>query len=157
MKKTHLLLLAVAVLLLMSSCGNKTIYTEQVDFSNNIWNRFDKKNIKIPFTSDDVIVDISIAIKYNNDLQYNNVAMYAILTLPSGEERFREIHVPINRILDKKIEADSVYETQAFLWRGVNVSEEGTGNLEIENMIPYFETKGIKQLTVEVLKSGSDD
>jgi hypothetical protein len=85
---------------------------------------------------------------------YDDLRFYVILTTPSGEERMREVTIPV-RDNGKMIgmPTGKIYENSIVLWKDISFTDKGKCKISIENLIPKIQTEGIDEIGVVVTKS----
>ena len=136
------------------SCSRGPVYEHYVKMQNTTWDRFDIKKFEIPVTEAAQSYDITAVVRCTESFQYDNLPFYAIITTPSGEERMREINVPVREngklITDPKT---SKSESRIVLWRKISMTDAGNCTITLENMIPKIQTEGIDEIGIVVEKS----
>ena len=144
------ILLSVSIL----SCDRGPVFEHYLKMKNSVWDRFDIKQIDIPVDKVPINYDITVVAHCTEKFQYDELPFYVILTTPSGEERMREVTVPVREkgklILDPKT---GKAEVRLILWKGLNMAEKGNCKITFENMIPKIQTEGIDEIGVVVTKS----
>ena len=158
MKSTKALLpiiILFALALCTTSC-DKTgpVYEKYLKMKNSTWDRFDQKYFEIPIDDVTKSFDITFIVRTTGKLAYDEIPFYLILTTPAGEERIREIKIPI-RENDKMIGElkGNVYETRVVLWQDLSISVKGNCKVSVENLIPKIQTEGIDEIGIVVAKS----
>lgn len=152
----HLLrfILSLVLALPMLSCNRGPVYEKYVKMKNTTWDRFDIKEFEIPVAEASKTYDISVFVHCTEQFHYDNLPFYAILTTPSGEERMRDVTVPVREngklITDIKTKkAESVL----LLWKSISIADKGICKITLENMIPKIQTEGIDEIGIVVTKS----
>ena len=158
MKSTKALLpiiILFALALFTTSCDKAgPVYEKYLKMKNSTWDRFDQKYFEIPVDDVTKSYDITFVVRTTNKLAYDEIPFYLILTTPAGEERIREIKIPI-RENDKMIGElkGNVYETRVVLWKDLSISAKGNCKVSVENLIPKIQTEGIDEIGIVVAKS----
>jgi gliding motility-associated lipoprotein GldH len=156
--KTPKQLLSVSLLFTLffisSSCEKGPVFEKYLKMKNITWDRFDIKQFEIPITEEAASYDITAVVRCTEQFQYDNLPFYVILTTPSGEERMREITVPVRAngklIMEPKANKG---ESRLVLWRNINMAEKGKCKITLENMIPKIQTEGIDEIGIVVTKA----
>jgi gliding motility-associated lipoprotein GldH len=136
------------------SCGHGPVYEKYLKMKNSTWDRFDPKLFEIPIEDPAKNIDIDFIVRITTKLAYDEIPFYIILTTPAGEERIREIKIPVRE--NGKMAGElkgNVYETRIELWKDINIAEKGKCKISIENMIPKIQTEGIDEIGIVVTKS----
>jgi len=151
-------LLAIFLLLTISlfslSCDHGPVYEKYLKMKNSTWDRFDQKLFEIPIEDANKNIDINFVVRVTSKLTYDELPFYIILTTPAGEERIREIEIPVRE--NGKMVGEpkgNVYETRVELWKEINIAAKGKCKISIENMIPKIQTEGIDEIGIVVTKS----
>ena len=136
------------------SCKQGPVYEQYLKMKDSIWDRFSMKIFEIPIVEAGKNYDISLTVRNTAKFQYDKLPVYVILTTPSGEERMREISLPIreNGKMLGEPKANS-FEVKTVLWKEINLADKGKCKISIENIIPKIQTEGIDEIGVVVTKS----
>jgi gliding motility-associated lipoprotein GldH len=136
------------------SCDHGPIYEKYLKMKNSTWDRFDPKLFEIPIEDPAKNINIEFVVRITAKLAYDEIPFYIILTTPAGEERIREIKIPVreNGKMIGELKGN-VYETRIELWKEINIAEKGICKLSIENMIPKIQTEGIDEIGIVVTRS----
>ncbi len=136
------------------SCDRGPVYESYQKIKNSTWDRFDIRQFEIPVEKEAMICDISIVVRCSESFQYDELPFYVIMTTPSGEERMREVTVPVREkgklILDPET---AKTESRLVLWKGINMADKGKCKFTFENMIPKIQTEGIEEIGIVVMKT----
>ena len=146
--------LLLTISLFSVSCDRGPVYEKYMKMKNSTWDRFEQKLFEIPVDEASKNIDISFIVRITSKLAYDELPFYIILTTPAGEERIREIKIPV-RESGKMIgePKGNVYETRIELWKEINIAVKGNCKISIENMIPKIQTEGIDEIGIVVTKS----
>ena len=158
MKNSKLLsgsILFIALAILSISCKPEgPVYDKSVKMKNYTWDRFDQKLFEIPIEDTTLSYDITMKVSNTAQFQYDELPVYVILRTPSGEERMREITVPVrNNGKMIGVPTGNLFETSKILWRNISIAEIGNCKISIENMIPKIQTEGIDGIGIVVTES----
>ena len=148
------LVLLLAMTLSFNSCHQGPIYEKTLKMKNSIWDRFDQKLFEIPIEEAGKSYDISLVARNTNQFPYDNLPVYVIITTTSGEERMREITLPVRengKMLG--LAKGNTWEVSTVLWRNISMADKGKCKISIENMIPKIQTEGIAEIGIAVEKS----
>lgn len=142
------------LLFISTSCNKGPVYEKYLKMKNITWDRFDIKQFEIPIAEEAVSYDITAVVRCTELFPYDNLPFYVILTTPSGEERMREITVPVREngklIMEPKATKG---ESRLVLWKKINLAEKGKCKITLENMIPKIQTEGIDEIGIVVTKA----
>jgi gliding motility-associated lipoprotein GldH len=138
----------------LSSCSKGPVFEKYLKMKNFTWDRFDIKHFEIPIEEGGKNYDITAVVRCTDQFQYEDLPFYVILTTPSGEERMREVTIPV-RNNGKMIGQPNanLYEDRLILWKGINLADKGTCKITFENMIPKIQTEGIDQIGIVVTRA----
>ncbi len=133
------------------SCKRGPVYEKSQKMKNSTWDRFDNKFFEIPIEDAGKTYDITFVTHCAEPFPYDELPFYVILTTPSGEERMREVKVPVrdNGKLIKESK-DGNPEARMVLWSNISMAEKGKCKISIENMIPIIQTEGIDDIGIVI-------
>jgi len=147
-------ILTVAVIVFCMSCDRGPIYEKYLKMKDSIWDRFDQKYFEIPIEHTPIGSDITLIVRNNDKFGYDNLPLYIILSTPAGEERIREISIPICK--NGKMTGTAVgnlFENRLKIWENLKLEVKGEYKISLENMIPKIQTAGIDEIGILVTKS----
>jgi gliding motility-associated lipoprotein GldH len=136
------------------SCNNGPVFEKYLKMKDSVWDRFSMKIFEIPIEDVGKNYDISLIVRNTDKFEYDKLPVYVILTTPSGEERMREINIPIRengKMLGEPKEKS--FEVKTILWKEILFSDKGNCKISIENIIPKIQTEGIDEIGIVVTKS----
>jgi gliding motility-associated lipoprotein GldH len=145
MKKT--ISIFIGALTFLTTCTN--LKTDEVQmyhrFEHQAWYRFDILKFEVPIEKTEKPYDISFFASCSKYFEYEELDFNMIMTSPSGEERIKEYHL---KIKDKsgKFPGEFVGDSCIFvvsLKKGLSISKKGILKIEIENLVPRMETRGL--------------
>lgn len=127
------------------------VYEKYLKMKDSTWDRFDQKYFDIPIDDIGNGFDISLVVRVTGKLGYDEIPFYIILTTPAGEERIREIKIPVreNGKMAGQLKGN-LYEVYAVLWKDFNMTTKGNCKISIENLIPKIQTEGIDEIGILV-------
>lgn len=147
------LILILPFLLLFLSCGNNTRDLYQYHrFENEIWNRFDKINYVIQVRNPGMY-DVFFEATCKPDFEREYFSFNMVMNTPSGEERINEYAYRIRDSIGNfrgSCTGDSCLIVIP-LKKGIELGP-GELKIEIENLIPYVETSGIRGAALRLAK-----
>lgn len=149
------IILFFALSFTFSSCDKKgPVLEKYLKMKNATWDRFDIKQFEIPISGEVNSYDIEVVVNCTEKFQYDDLPFYVILTTPSGEERMREVTVPVREkgklVMDTKA---AKAESRLILWKSITMSDKGKCKITLENMIPKIQTEGIDEIGIRVTES----
>lgn len=135
----------VLFLISFSGCRKETDYILYHSFENQSWYRFNKIQFEIPMERTDRSYDIFIFARHKTDYEFDNLDFNMVMTTPSGEERIREYHFAIKDRTGNFIGkcAKDTCEASIPLKKEIRFQKKGLLKIEIENLVPRLETKGV--------------
>jgi gliding motility-associated lipoprotein GldH len=155
-KSKHLvsIIIFLALAFTFSSCDRGPVFEKYIKMKNFIWDRFDIKMFELPIEDASSKYDIKFVARCVEQFPYDNLQFYVILTSPSGEERMREVTIPV-RNNGKMIgePTGKIYENSIVLWKEISFTDKGTCKISIENLIPKIQTEGIDEIGIVVTKA----
>lgn len=145
----------ILIIFTFSSCTQKNVYSEFIAQENDSWDRFKNVYFTIPIKETPVKYDFYLSLKVSPDIEVTSIPIYAIITMPNGGERMRELSVDIDKInlKVKKSDKKEFYETKTVLWKDVMIDEPGDTKIEIETIYPRVEIQGVQKIGIIVEKS----
>lgn len=147
-------ILIFALVLLLASCGKKTLFEKERIFENNTWNRFDKVNFEFPVDKEDGYYNIKLVVKHDGNFEENQLPVYLILNTSSGEERMKEVSFLLK---DKGVlqgdKQGNVYSISKDVWTSIMIADKGKCTVSIENIYPKFDSFGIHSVSLVVEKA----
>jgi gliding motility-associated lipoprotein GldH len=149
---------AIAAILLFglfTSCSDTLIYDESETFDSLIWNRFDIIEKEVPVTADERGYDFYIALRHAEVYAYDYIDMNITFYMPGGGMRSRDYNF---RLQDENGNwmapvVNGFVELKLPALRGVKFNESGICRVRIENKMTRFNTMGISEVGVKVLRA----
>jgi gliding motility-associated lipoprotein GldH len=157
MKSLHSLLLRIlqiALILFCISCDHGPVYEKYLKMKDSVWDRFDQKYFEVPIEQAPGNYDITLVVHNDHKFGYDNLPLYVILSTPAGEERIREISIPVRQ--SGKMTGTIVgnlFENRLKVWKNLKLEGKGKYRISLENMIPKIQTAGIDEIGILVTKS----
>ena len=144
----------LAAVLLLTACGNKTVYKEYHTFENVSWNRFDIQNFEVPVNENDVL-DFYLLVRHHSYFPYDFMDVNITFYLPGGEMRTGDYHYEL-----KDKEGNWLADGMGELWdielpvrKNLKILEAGICKVRIENAVSKMEMPGIVELGLLVKKA----
>lgn len=145
-----LTLLMIILMMMVTDCKHDSGIVVYHKFKDRTWERFDILKFDIPVEKDgnyDVILDIS----YVPDFERDVISFNMVMMTPSGEERINEFKhsTRMNGKQSGICNNDSCF-LKIPLKTGLSLNH-GILKLEIENLVPYLESKGFLGMKISVI------
>jgi gliding motility-associated lipoprotein GldH len=143
--KFNKLLIGLLTLLILSSCSKDKDYVIYHRFPDHSWYRYNILQFEIPIEPSKESYDVYFFAVHSRKYSFENLDFNMIMTTPDGEERIREYHFPIRRKNGGFIGEFSGDTCSASipLKKEIYFSSKGVLKIEIENLVPRLEIKGI--------------
>ena len=146
--------LIIWLLLIISSCGNRTVYKEYREFDNVSWNRFDIQQFEIPVEENEAL-DFYFFVRHHSFFPYDFLDVNITFYLPGGEMRSGDYHFNL-----KDEEGEWLADGMGELWdielpirKNLRMPEAGICKVRIENKMTKLETPGIIEVGLIVKKA----
>lgn len=147
-------ILVFTLILLLASCGKRTLIEKERIFENKTWNRFDKVNFEFPVEKENGYYNIKLIIKHDGTFEENSLPVYLMLNTSSGEERMKEVSFLLK---DKGTlqgeKQENVYSVSKDIWNTIMIADKGKCTVSIENIYPKFDSYGIHSVGIIVEKA----
>lgn len=153
MKK--LILFSLLCLLVFTACNKKPVFEQYVKMENDSWNRFKSLRFEFQINKPDKFWDIVFVIKHLEEYPFSNLNVDMALISPNGEQRVIPFDILLKNekgdFLSKK--EGAIRNMEFVMLSKVNLKETGKYVIEIDNVMPVFETTGIRELGLLVKKT----
>jgi gliding motility-associated lipoprotein GldH len=139
------------LLFVVYGCSDNNDVVVYQKFKDQTWSRFNILHFEVPVHVSENNYDVSLFMRHTAEFEFDALDFNMIMTTPSGEERIKEYHMEIRK------------KTGGFLGQCTNDSCEvtialkkdikltkGILNLELENLIPRLQTKGLLGLGIRL-------
>ena len=139
---------------LATGCSQgKTDYYHR--FNNQVWQRFNILSFEVPVEKTGVPYDILFFAHHTKEYEYDNLDFNMVMTTPSGEERIREYTFTLKRYgsFTGKCNGDSC-EAVIPVKTDITFSKKGILKIEIENLVPRLEIKGLLGVGIRIVPKG---
>ncbi|MEI6455183.1 MAG: hypothetical protein WCO93_02750 [bacterium] len=148
------------VLLILSgiliACGREKPNQVYYPLKNDTWHRFNILKFDLPIRKDMGSVDVYFTVEVTKEYEYDNLDFNMVMNTPSGEERINAFQVKIKSGTGSFLgsyHGDSC-GYQMPLKKDLSLSVPGTLSIEIENLNPRIETRGISGVGILLVPSG---
>lgn len=148
------LLLALALGLVLQSCGGSRVFEEHHKLDDYTWKRFDNIVFEAEIEDNSASYDIYIAIRHITQYPFKNLMITTIMKTPSGEERYLEYDLKI-----RDDDGNPLGDGMGDLWdisiplrKNFRFREAGTLVIEFENRMPRPTTPGIMEIGLIIEK-----
>lgn len=144
----------VILLLILSSCGSRTIFREYEEMESYSWNRFKVVEFEVPIENTDPGYDIVLAIRYIEQIPHDKLLINFTFYTPSGEMRTMDHDIrmrePDGELSGKGM--GDLWDLEVTLREDFRFNEEGICKFEIHNRMPRVETIGIMDVGLIIRK-----
>lgn len=96
----HLLLPLIALVLLCTSCRNRTILDESHSFDNDTWLRFEPEEFAVPVSNSDMPYCLTVSLRYDTS-RFNEAQLPLVVDFFQDSNELHNI-TPTIRLRDKK-------------------------------------------------------
>ncbi|MBI9034522.1 MAG: hypothetical protein JEZ03_08645 [Bacteroidales bacterium] len=153
----RLVFLILALPLFMLSCNENTRMAEQYhSFENTKWHRFNKVNFNLNVTDLNNDYDVKAIFTLTEQYLYDNLPIHVIMNTPNGEERINEHKMGFRDkegTLLRGQKVDGKYLIEIPLFRNIRFKTMGECKIEVEQIIPKYDTFGIESFGVVIDKA----
>lgn len=158
--KFLILILFFSFPILISSCGNGDIYKQYKELPGYKWERIEKgksvmfDNIEIKDTKDSY--DIHVMVRHTPFINVDEIKFKMLITSPSGITRESVHTIALKDRNGKQWAGDALgdlIDIDEVCKRYISFPEEGSYVVELVNMGNKYETIGLMELGLKVVKS----
>ncbi len=148
------MLALVIVIVLVASCGNRTVFKEYRTLDNISWNRFDIQNFDVAVNKDDRL-DFYLFIRHHTNYPYDYLDVNVTFYMPGNEMRSGDYHFELK---DEKGKwkangMGELWDIELLIRKNLKMKEEGVCKVRIENKMTKLQTPGIMEIGLIVKKS----
>ena len=140
-------LLTMITMVFVSSCTMHKTTSFKETFEQDTWYRYRKLSFTLQTQPGNHYYDLRFRIKYTDEFDAEKLPINLTLITPDGEDRTRDYQLRLRDVhkqpLGEKGNGCHIFEYQ--LKRDLKISSEGLLRIEIENLMPKIETKGIRE------------
>ena len=153
----YIVLLCIAISFV--SCQHKdTIFEKRIDFKDNTWNRFDILKFDVPVEDTLTEYDIYADIRHASFYPFANLLINFSIAMPSSEERVQHHDFKL-RNQDGSFVANGMgdlWDIAFPLMTKFVFPQKGNYHIEIENLMTKFDTPGMMQFGIIIIRSDSN-
>lgn len=158
--KFLILILLFSFPILISSCGNGDVYKQYKELPGYKWERINKgksvvfDNIEIKNTNDSY--DVHVMIRHTPFVNEDKIKFKMLITSPSGITRESVHTIALKDRNGKQWAGDALgdlIDIDEVCKRYISFPEEGSYTVELVNMGNKYETIGLMELGLKVVKS----
>ncbi len=148
--------------LALVSCDKKAEPIKQSHtFENNRWHRFDKLYFDLPVADSIGEYDINVEFVVDESFLYKKNPCHFIMNLPNGEERIKTVQMGFKDNNDKLLrgsfdEKTKLSTVKITLWKQMIFTKKGNVKIEVESLIPKWETFGIHSFSMMIEQTNKD-
>jgi len=139
----------------LCTCSSEKPYKIYYPFKNQSWNRFNILRFEIPIHQDKKTYNIYFSLHVNQQFEFDDLNFNVVMNTPSGEERIKKYKLKLRSqsgTLLGQCQSDSC-SNQILLKKDLFISSAGTLLVEIENLTPRVETRGVIGVAVLLIPS----
>jgi len=140
------------ILLIISSCNDDDQKVHYYQLTDSVWPRFKILTFYIPVKSCTNPVDVVFFGWFETGFPLETFDFSMIMNTPSGEERINQYQIRVKNKLGEMIlpcQRDSCFG-ECLLQPSMLFSREGILKIELENITPRLETKGIRGIGIRI-------
>lgn len=141
------------ILLAIYSCSSQKIEMYTQNFDRNTWNKFHAIEFKLPVLETG-IYKTSVGVTLSKDFEYSDIKIQYEKNSPDGESTISYHSIPTTKSELVKIEEleDGSKKIEMVIFEKEAYKMKGDYSFVIENMMPKFETTGIKSMEFKIEK-----
>ena len=144
----------VIAFVLITSCGNRTVFKEYRKLDNVSWNRFDIQNFDIEVQKDEQY-DFYFFLRHHTNFPYEYLDINVTFYMPGGEMRSGEYHFELKDDNGKwkSNGMGELWDIEMLIRKNLKMKKGGVCKIRIENKMTKMETPGIMEIGLVVKKS----
>jgi len=144
----------VIAIVLVTSCGNRTVFKEYRTLDNISWNRFDIQNFDVAVDKDDRL-DFYLFIRHHTNFPYDYLDVNVTFYMPGGEMRSGEYHFELKDENNnwKANGMGELWDIELLIRKNLKMNEKGICKVRIENKMTKLQTPGIMEIGLVVKKA----
>ncbi len=158
MKSFSKLILLLTVVLMFASCNNKEkLFEKRITFKNNNWNRFDILKFDVPVDDTIAQYDIYADLRHASFYPFENLLINFSIAMPSSEERVQNHNFKL-RNQDGSFLANGmgdIWDIAFPMMTNFTFPQKGNYHIEIENLMTKYDTPGMMEFGLIVIRSDS--
>lgn len=150
--------LIITTVLLLSSCGNKSLIDEERTFNANVWNRFTPEvfNVNVNNIEDFYDIDITISVD-TTKFRYEDMPLTVNLFSPKSERRMFYANVPLKlngRWRGEVVDGYRIVTQHIRTYFSFNC--KGEHKMEIGQATSQYDLEGIHSMGLNIYKVDLD-
>lgn len=148
------IVLTIACVLLLSSCGNKSLIDEERTFKSNVWNRFTPEVFNVNVNNIENFYDIDVTISVDTTIfRYDDMPLTVNLFSPNSERRMFYANVPLKLNGRWRGEVVDGYRTVTQHVRTYfSFNCKGEHKMEIGQATSQYDLEGIHSMSLNIYK-----
>lgn len=159
MKKLIVLLLAVAVLVELTSCDGRKVYEEYVEVENYVWNSSSPLRYEFEITDTASLHDIYINVRHANQYPYSNLWLFINSWAPSGQKAVDTVECVLADEHGKWVGSGlgDIWDTQILWKKNVRFAVPGKYHVEYNQAMRIDDLVGIMDMGLRVELAETDE
>lgn len=159
MKKLIVLLLAVAVLVELTSCDGRKVYEEYVEVENYVWNSSSPLRYEFEITDTASLHDIYINVRHANQYPYSNLWLFIDSWAPSGQKAVDTVECVLADEHGKWVGSGlgDIWDTQILWKKNVRFAVPGKYHVEYNQAMRIDDLVGIMDMGLRVELAETDE
>ena len=146
-------ILYLLLILAFAGCKREKNKEYYQTFEKDTWQRYNILRFYIPVTKSDKPVDIYLYARFTGAFEYESLSFNMVMSTPSGEERIKESGIKVKSpdgsfLIPKN---NDRYEGIVLMKKELYFNEKGILKIEIENLTPRLETRGISGIGIRLV------
>jgi gliding motility-associated lipoprotein GldH len=142
------------MILFLSSCQNNKVFEQRHNFDDMKWNRFKSITFEFDIKDTESKYDIMMMLRHHTVYAEPDLRLTLALYTPSGERRLKDVILPI-RNADGSFRSSGMgdlWDLEQVAFSGYSFNEKGHYKLEIENRMDKFDTPGVMEFGIKIVK-----
>ena len=150
-KKIVALLITIV---LVVSCGNRTVFKEYRKLDAVSWNRFDIQNFDVAVQKDEQL-DFYFFVRHHTNFPYDYLDINVTFYMPGGEMRSGDYHFELKDENNnwKASGMGELWDIELLIRKNLKMKKEGICKVRIENKMTKLQTPGIMEIGLVVKKA----
>ncbi len=149
------ILVLLALVSMLYGCSGRKVFLERHTFSELKWNRFEEVTFTADIRETGSPLDIYIHLRHHSVYQDDRLALTIAITAPDGTRRIRDVEIRL-RDKDGKFLSSGMgdlWDIRVPAFQGITLGDPGAYKILLENRMSRFDTPGVMEIGVEILKS----
>lgn len=140
--------------LLLVSCGGKTIVDDEREFENNVWNRFTPEKFEAGISNTDAYYNIDLTVKIDTAVfRYSSLPLTVNIYSPNGEHRmfYAEVAFRENDRWKGEVQ-DGQRSVTTHIRTFFSFNSKGDHRIEIGQATSQYDLEGIHSIELDIYK-----